>query len=68
MAGATAEGTVSGPAEGFLLRSSVQLRASDLGRFAALSGLDLGGSADLTVVSSLRPTSGRAASRLVDVG
>ncbi|TNC52415.1 hypothetical protein FHG66_02420 [Rubellimicrobium rubrum] len=36
----------------------LDLRAGDLGRFAELSGLDLGGSADVTVVSQVRPLDG----------
>jgi hypothetical protein len=55
---AQAEGTLAGAAEGFLVQSSLLLQAQDLGRFAALAGLDLAGAADLTVVSSLQPLSG----------
>jgi hypothetical protein len=52
------EGTVAGAAEGFRTNTSLQLQAEDLARFAELSGLDLGGSADVTVVSSVRPLDG----------
>ncbi len=55
---AQAEGTVSGAAEGFLTESSIQFEAQDLGRFAELTGLSLGGTADLTVVSAVRPLDG----------
>jgi hypothetical protein len=52
---AQAEGTVAGPDTGFLTQSSIQLGAQDLARFATLTGLDLGGAADITIVSSVRP-------------
>ncbi len=55
---AAAEGTVAGPDRRFLVQSSVQLTAGDLDRFAALAGLDLGGAANVTVVSSVRPLDG----------
>jgi hypothetical protein len=55
---AMAEGTVAGPDAGFLVQSSLMLRAESLERFALLAGLDLRGAADVTVVSSLRPLDG----------
>ncbi|WP_210528854.1 translocation/assembly module TamB domain-containing protein [Rubellimicrobium arenae] len=55
---AQVEGTVAGSASGFLTETSVLLQAADLGRFAELSGLDLGGSADVTIVSAVRPLDG----------
>lgn len=50
-----AEGTIAGPEAGFLTQSSVILRADDMARFALLAGMDLGGSAGLVIVSSIRP-------------
>lgn len=55
---AEVEGTVAGAAEGFLTQTSILLEAEDLARFAELSGLDLSGSADLTVDSAVRPLDG----------
>ncbi|EYD76278.1 hypothetical protein Rumeso_02127 [Rubellimicrobium mesophilum DSM 19309] len=55
---AQAEGTVAGPNESFLTQSSITFTADDLARFAELTGLDLGGSANATVVSSIRPLDG----------
>jgi translocation and assembly module TamB len=50
-----AEGTIAGPASGFLIQSSVMLKAADASRFGPLTGLDLGGSADVIIVSSVKP-------------
>ncbi|HVG48358.1 MAG TPA: hypothetical protein VM899_09525, partial [Rubellimicrobium sp.] len=47
---AQAEGTVAGPDDGFLTQSSITFTADDLARFADLTGLDLGGSANAIVV------------------
>jgi len=55
---AQAEGTVAGLDESFLTQSSITFEAEDLARFAELSGLDLGGAANATVVSSIRPLDG----------
>ncbi len=53
-----AEGTVLGAEDRFLTQSSILLEASDASRFGPLTGLDLGGSADVTIVSSIRPLDG----------
>lgn len=50
-----AEGSIAGADAGFMVQSSVILRADDGARFGPLTGLDLGGSADVVIVSSIRP-------------
>ncbi|MCC5974752.1 MAG: translocation/assembly module TamB domain-containing protein [Rubellimicrobium sp.] len=54
----SAEGSVSGGADRFLIDSSILLSAEDASRFAPLTGLDLGGAAEVTIVSSLQPFDG----------
>ncbi|MBP1806136.1 translocation/assembly module TamB domain-containing protein [Rubellimicrobium aerolatum] len=51
------EGTIA-TAEGLVARTTTVLDAADLGRFAALTGADLGGSAALTIDSAVRPLDG----------
>jgi translocation and assembly module TamB len=55
---ASLEGTVAGAADRWLVQSSLLIEAADLSRFSELTGLDLGGGADLTVVSAIRPLDG----------
>lgn len=52
------EGSIAGPSDGFRTRSSITLTAARLDRFAALSGLDLGGAAALTILSDITPLDG----------
>ncbi len=53
-----AEGTIAGPAAGFLTETSIVLRAEDASRFAPLTGLALGGAADVAIVSAIEPLNG----------
>jgi len=55
---AEATATVAGADTGFLTRSTIELRAPDISRFAALAGQDLGGAADVTVESTVAPLDG----------
>ncbi|TNC74840.1 translocation/assembly module TamB domain-containing protein [Rubellimicrobium roseum] len=54
---AQVEGTVA-TSDGLQADTITRLQAQDLGRFAELSGLDLGGSAELTIGSVVRPLDG----------
>ena len=45
-------------AEGVAVESTIDLTASDLARFGRLAGRDLGGAADVSVVSTIRPLDG----------
>lgn len=56
--GVEAEGTIAGPAAGFRTETSVTLRAEDASRFAPLTGLALGGAADVAIVSAIEPFNG----------
>lgn len=55
---AEVEATIQGPADGFEVQSNVHLVAADAARFDLLTGLDLGGAADVQVVSTVRPLDG----------
>ena len=55
---ADVQGTIAGPADGFETRSSIALTADDAARFDALTGLDLGGAAEVLLVSTIRPLDG----------
>jgi translocation and assembly module TamB len=55
---AEGEGTIRGSAEGFATDATLRLEAADLGRFADLAGIDLGGAATLDIEAGLRPLDG----------
>lgn len=56
---ARAEALIAGPDEDFTTRSTIELDADDLSRFAVLAGLDgLGGAASLSIVSEIEPLNG----------
>ena len=55
---ARAEGTIAGAAERFRVQSSIMLTADRLARFATLTGLDLTGAAELSIVSDILPLDG----------
>ncbi len=54
----SSNGTVQGPADGFATDVAATLTAADLGRFGAVTGLDLAGQADVGITASLRPLDG----------
>ncbi|WP_420858264.1 translocation/assembly module TamB domain-containing protein [Marivivens marinus] len=54
----SARAEIAGADQDFAIDSSVNLAARDMGRFASLLGQDIGGAADVTIVSRLIPTSG----------
>ncbi|RYG90781.1 translocation/assembly module TamB [Loktanella sp. IMCC34160] len=54
----SARAEIAGADEDFAIDSSVNLAARDMGRFASLLGQDIGGAADVTIVSRVIPTSG----------
>ena len=55
---AEVQATVQGPADGFETQSTLHLIAADVSRFDGLTGLDLGGAADVQLSGSLRPLDG----------
>ena len=55
---ADVQGSIAGPADGFETSTSVTLTAADASRFDLLTGLDLGGAADVLIVSTIRPLDG----------
>ena len=55
---ADVQGTVQGPADGFETQTTIHLIAADATRFDLLTGLGLGGAADVRLVSTLRPLDG----------
>ena len=55
---ADVQGSIAGPADGFETSTSITLTAADASRFDLLTGLDLGGAADVLIVSTIRPLDG----------
>ncbi len=49
------DGTIAGPDDGYRIDTTLTLQAEALARFAALTGQNLAGAADLTVVSTIIP-------------
>ena len=55
---ADVQATIQGPDDGFEVQSTIHLIAADAARFDQLTGLDLGGAADVRLVSTIRPLDG----------
>lgn len=55
---AAAEATVESTGEGLRIRSSIDLQATEISRFSALAGQELGGAADVTLQAVVRPLDG----------
>ena len=52
---ADVQGTIKGPLDGFETQTTVKLVATDVARFDLLTGLDLGGAANVVLISTVRP-------------
>ncbi|SEV92534.1 autotransporter secretion inner membrane protein TamB [Cognatiyoonia koreensis] len=53
-----AEATIAGPDMGLRTESNIALSVTTLGRFSTLAGRDLGGAADLSLISTISPLDG----------